>query len=228
MVMQGVRPLTEAELADKGPGPLLATAYHGAEVLRWSARVYPATSFLLPISLRRALLRLAGLKIGAHVGGLRHCGFQTKNVTIGDGSWVNVGCWFEGAGQIEIGRNAFIGPQVMIITSHHPIDENGEVERMPEPSKVRIGERCWIGARATIMPGVTIGDGTVIGAGSVVTRDCDPGAVYVGVPARRVRLQNPGKAVKRLADHVEQLVVPVVVAAAGQPGDGGTGEPQRL
>ena len=217
MVIQGVRTLTDAELADKGPNPLLASAYHGAEVLRWSARVHPGTSFLLPVSLRRVLLRLAGLKIGAHVGGLRHCGFQTRNVAIGDGSWINVGCWFEGAGQVEIGRNAFLGPQVMIITSHHPIDEHGEVARMPQPSKVRVGDRCWIGARSTIMPGVTIGDGTVIGAGAVVTKDCDPGALYVGVPARRVRLHDAGEAVQRLADHVQQLVVPGVVAAAAQP-----------
>jgi acetyltransferase-like isoleucine patch superfamily enzyme len=37
------------------------------------------------------------------------------------------------------------------------------------------------------MPGVTIGAGTTIGAGAVVTKDCEPGAGYVGVPARRLR-----------------------------------------
>jgi acetyltransferase-like isoleucine patch superfamily enzyme len=37
------------------------------------------------------------------------------------------------------------------------------------------------------MPGVKIGAGTIVGAGAVVTKDCEPGAVYVGVPARRVR-----------------------------------------
>jgi maltose O-acetyltransferase len=52
---------------------------------------------------------------------------------------------------------------------------------------VHIEDRCWIGTRAMIMPGVTIGEGTVIGAGALVTKDCDPGAVYIGVPARRVR-----------------------------------------
>jgi maltose O-acetyltransferase len=226
MTMPGMRPLTEAELADRGPNPLLATAFHGAEVLRWSARVFPATSFLLPLWLRRALLRLAGLKIGAQVTGLRHCGFQTRHVTIGDGSFVNVGCWFEGAGQVEIGRDVFLGPQVLVITSNHPMDSRGQVDRMPQPTRVRIGDRCWIGARSTIMPGVTIGDGTVIGAGAVVTRDCDPGAVYVGVPARRVRSHDAGEAVQRLADHVEQLVVPAVVVAAGHPGDAGTGDAQ--
>jgi maltose O-acetyltransferase len=58
---------------------------------------------------------------------------------------------------------------------------------MPSYHGVRIGDRCWIGARATILPGVSIGDGTVVAAGAVVTKDCEPGAVYGGVPARRLR-----------------------------------------
>ena len=62
-----------------------------------------------------------------------------------------------------------------------------QVARMPVPGNVHIGDRCWLGARAMIMPGVTIGDGTIIGAGSVVTKDCEPDALYVGVPAHRVR-----------------------------------------
>jgi acetyltransferase-like isoleucine patch superfamily enzyme len=151
------------------------------------ARVSPATSFLLPLTVRRGLLRLAGIDIGAQVTGLKQCGFETKRVSIGDGSFVNVGCWFEGAGRVDIGRNVFLGPQVMIITSVHELDENGQAGRMPVPSQVSIGDRCWLGARATIMPGVTIGAGTIVGAGAVVTKDCKPGAVYAGVPARQIR-----------------------------------------
>jgi maltose O-acetyltransferase len=187
MATLGIRPLTETELARRGPGPLRASAYHAVDVLRWMVRVWPATSFLLPVSARRCLLRLAGLRIGAQVTGLKQCGFQTKRVSIGDGSFVNAGCWFEGAGSVDIGRDAFLGPQVMILTSVHEIDEDGQVDRMPVAGQVRVGDRCWLGARALIMPGVTIGEGTIIGAGAVVTRDCEPGAVYVGVPARRVR-----------------------------------------
>src|ERR1700684_2948601 len=69
----GIRPLTEAELADRGPNPALASAYHAAEVRRWMTRVSPATSALLPVSLRRLLLRMSGLGIGRQVGGLKQC-----------------------------------------------------------------------------------------------------------------------------------------------------------
>jgi maltose O-acetyltransferase len=179
-----MRPLTEAELARRDPGAL---GRYAGEVLDRTAWVSPTTSFPLPLSLRRGLLRLAGLQIGAKVTGLKQCGFQSKNVSIGDGSFVNVGCWFEGFGSIDIGRDVFLGPQVLILTSTHDIDEDGQVTRTPTVSPVRIEDRCWLGARATVLPGVTIGEGTIIGAGSVVTRDCKPGALYVGVPARQVR-----------------------------------------
>jgi sugar O-acyltransferase (sialic acid O-acetyltransferase NeuD family) len=57
---------------------------------------------------------------------------------------------------------------------------------------VSIGERCWIGTGAMINQGVgdtklAIGHDTTIGSGSVVVRDCDPQAIYVGIPAKRIK-----------------------------------------
>ena len=56
---------------------------------------------------------------------------------------------------------------------------------------VHIARACWLGTGAAINQGTpqarrSIGEGTVIGSGAVVIRDCDPGAVYAGVPARRI------------------------------------------
>lgn len=184
MTTPGMRPLTDAHLARRDPGVLRRYA---DEVLDRTAWVCPTMSLPLPLSLRRALLRLAGLRIGAKVTGLKRCRFQSNQVSIGHGSFVNAECRFEGFGRIDIGCDVFLGPQVMILTSTHEVDEDGQVTRMPASKPVRIGDRCWLGARATILPGVTIGEGTVIGAGAVVTKDCKPGAVYVGVPARRLR-----------------------------------------
>jgi maltose O-acetyltransferase len=184
MTTPGMRRLTEADLARRDPGSLRRYA---SEVLDRTAWISPATSFLLPVSLRRVLLRLAGLRIGVKVTGLKQCAFQSNQVSIGDGCFVNAGCQFEGFGPIDVGRDVFLGPQVMILTSTHEIDEDGQVKRNPACKPVRVGDRCWLGARVTILPGVTIGEGTIIGAGAVVTQDCKPGAVYVGVPARQLR-----------------------------------------
>ncbi|WP_290368283.1 DapH/DapD/GlmU-related protein [Microbacterium sp. Bi121] len=51
-----------------------------------------------------------------------------------------------------------------------------------------IGAGAWIGAHATILPGVTVGRGAVVAAGALVTEDCVPNGLYVGVPARLVRI----------------------------------------
>lgn len=154
--------------------------------MRWLRRGYLVTSPLLPLALRRTLLRLGGVKLGAMVTGLERCRFQSPQVSIGAGSGVNARCFFEGSGPIEIADHCLIGPEVMILTSVHEINE-GEVGRMPHWRPVRIGEGCWIGARATIMPGIEIGPGAIVAAGAVVTKNCEPGAVYGGVPARRIR-----------------------------------------
>lgn len=51
---------------------------------------------------------------------------------------------------------------------------------------------CWIGAGAVINQGnddykLTVHSGAVIGSGAVVIRDCEPNAVYAGVPAKRIK-----------------------------------------
>jgi sugar O-acyltransferase (sialic acid O-acetyltransferase NeuD family) len=57
---------------------------------------------------------------------------------------------------------------------------------------VFIGARCWVGTGAVINQGsvetkLIIGADTMIGSGSVVVKDCDPNAVYVGIPAKRIK-----------------------------------------
>ena len=57
---------------------------------------------------------------------------------------------------------------------------------------VHLHDGCWIGAGAVINQGnlnkkLRIGDNTVVGSGAVVTSDCDPNAVYLGVPAKRIK-----------------------------------------
>ncbi len=46
-----------------------------------------------------------------------------------------------------------------------------------------------VGTNAVIMPGVTIGEGSVIGACSLVTKDTEPWTIYVGTPARPVKMR---------------------------------------
>lgn len=52
-----------------------------------------------------------------------------------------------------------------------------------------IGQGSFVGVNATFNDGVKVAADNVIGAGALVTRDTEPGRVYVGSPARAV----PGK-----------------------------------
>ena len=56
-----------------------------------------------------------------------------------------------------------------------------------EREKVIIGNDVWIGTNVTILDGITIWDGAIIWAGSIVTKDVEPYAIVVGVPARVIR-----------------------------------------
>lgn len=55
-----------------------------------------------------------------------------------------------------------------------------------------IGDRVKIGAGVTLRPRVTIGDGAQIGAGAVVVTGIPPGEVWVGNPARFLRVHEHG------------------------------------
>ncbi|MDQ7992688.1 MAG: acyltransferase [Propionicimonas sp.] len=143
-------------------------------------------SAIFPNRLRRGILRLGGVRIG-NSSIASGCFIGSPRLTIGDRSFVNVGTFFDGLAQVTVGSDVHIAMGAMIITSSH---ELGEAERRggavrAEP--VSIGDGAWIGARATLLPGVTVGPGAVIAAGAVVTSDCEPNAVYAGVPARLVR-----------------------------------------
>lgn len=57
---------------------------------------------------------------------------------------------------------------------------------------VRLGTRSWIGTGAAVNQGsndakLVVGADTVVGSGAVVVKDCDEAAVYVGIPARRIK-----------------------------------------
>lgn len=49
-----------------------------------------------------------------------------------------------------------------------------------------IGEYSFVGVNATFNDGVRVASDNVIGSGALVTRDTEPGRVYVGSPARAV------------------------------------------
>ncbi|MFW6308183.1 MAG: acyltransferase [Campylobacterales bacterium] len=127
---------------------------------------------------------IKGSKIGKNCSFGQNC-VVGPNVTIGSGVKVqnNVSI-YEG---VEVEDDVFIGPSVVFTNVINP---RAFVVRKNEYRKTVVKKGATIGANATIVCGVTIGDYAMIGAGAVVTKDVEPYALMVGVPARKAGLVN--------------------------------------
>lgn len=53
-----------------------------------------------------------------------------------------------------------------------------------------------VGANVVIMPGVTLAEGSVVGACSLVTQNTEPWTIYVGTPARPLKLRPKAKMIE--------------------------------
>lgn len=110
-----------------------------------------------------------------------------KNITIGSDVYINFGCTLLDCGQITIGNNTLLGPNVSMYSANHSLDSSERIAGALIPEPITVGDRVWIGGGSTVLSGVTIGDDTVIGAGSVVTHDIPSGVLAAGNPCRVIR-----------------------------------------
>ena len=111
-----------------------------------------------------------------------------ENIHLGKNVAINRNCTFLAHGDISVGENTMIGPNVTILTVDHDYRVEGiETHTAHKISPVVIGRNVWIGANAVILPGVTIGDSAVVAAGSVVTADVAENSIVGGNPARFIK-----------------------------------------
>ena len=107
---------------------------------------------------------------------------------IGANTFINRGAYFMDGGQIEIGKNCFIGPQCSFYTANHPLLASQRNLGFEQAKPIHVGNDVWIGGDVTILPGVTIGDKAVIGAKSLVTKDIPASCLAYGNPCKVIRL----------------------------------------
>ncbi|MEK6609087.1 MAG: acyltransferase [Myxococcota bacterium] len=77
----------------------------------------------------------------------------------------------------------FVGPSAVFTNVSNP---RAFIERKHEFRATRVRRGATIGANATIVCPCDVGAYALVGAGAVVTRDVEPHALMMGVPARRV------------------------------------------
>lgn len=110
-----------------------------------------------------------------------------KNISIGNDVYINFGCVILDCGQVCIGDNTLIGPNVGLFSGNHTTDAEERAAGGLIPKPITIGSRVWLCGNVTVVPGVTIGDDTIIGAGSVVTKDIPSGVIAAGNPCKVLR-----------------------------------------
>ena len=116
-----------------------------------------------------------------------HANFGLKHVHFGKNVFINFNSTFVDDGEITIGDDVMVGPNVSFITASHPISPRLRKKKLQYNKPIRIGTNVWIGSNVVILPGVTIGDNSVIGAGAVVTKDVPSNVVVVGNPSKILR-----------------------------------------
>ena len=112
----------------------------------------------------------------------------SRKCSLGDNSGIGINCTIHG--DVTIGRNVMMGPNVSIYTRNHcieridiPMNKQGATKERP----VIICDDVWIGCNVVILPGVVVGSHSVIGAGAVVSKNIPEYAIVVGNPAKIIK-----------------------------------------
>ena len=105
-------------------------------------------------------------------------------VQVGRNTWIGPFVVLDGSGGLTIGSNCSIsaGAQLYSHDSVRWATSGGTAKY--EYSRTVIGDNCYIGPNVVVARGVTVGEGSVIGANSVVLHDIPPGTKAGGNPCR--------------------------------------------
>ena len=139
-------------------------------------------------SIKSKLLRWAGVKVGKNVEIFQGVKIQgVGKVEIGDEAFIGheVLLMINEGSKIIIEPNAIVGSRSTLVTGFHDItpNDNRILSRKGTTSTIVIGQGCSVSTSCLVLPGVTVGAMSLVAAGSVVTHDVEPFTMVAGVPA---------------------------------------------
>lgn len=96
-------------------------------------------------------------------------------------------CTIAAGSRIIAGSDAFLGDGFTSVTVPEKYRDTVNF------STVKLEKFVGVGTNAVIMPGITLAEGCVIGANSLVTKDTEPWTIYVGSPAKPIKIRPKDK-----------------------------------
>jgi acetyltransferase-like isoleucine patch superfamily enzyme len=140
----------------------------------------------LGIELRRLLARHIFKRCGENFKAFQHVEFSFGyNLEVGDNVVVHQHVLLDDRGGIVIGNNASISDYANIYSHTHSIVDQRDVTNAT--TVIENGVR--ITYHATVLAGVHVHEQGMVGAMAVATKDVRPYHVYVGIPAKSVRVK---------------------------------------
>jgi acetyltransferase-like isoleucine patch superfamily enzyme len=140
----------------------------------------------LGVELRRLLARYIFKRCGENLKSFHNVEFSFGyNMDVGDNVVIHRNVLLDDRGGIVLGNNVSISDYANIYSHTHSIVEQKDVTN----AVTRIDDGVRITYHATVLAGVHVNEQGMVGAMAVATKDVRPYHVYVGIPAKSVRVK---------------------------------------
>ena len=145
-----------------------------------------AQNVWLGVLLRRLLAKHIFKRCGENFKCFQHTEFSFGyNMEVGDNVVVHRHVLLDDRGGITLGNNVSISDYANIYSHTHSIVEQKDVTN----ARTVIEDNVRITYHATVLAGVHVGENGMVGAMALATKDVRPYHVYVGIPAKSVRVK---------------------------------------
>jgi acetyltransferase-like isoleucine patch superfamily enzyme len=140
----------------------------------------------LGVQLHRVLARHIFKSCGENFKAFQHVEFSFGyNMEVGDNVVVHRHVLLDDRGGISLGNRVSISDYANIYSHTHSIVDQKDVT----DALTRLDDGVRITYHATVLAGVHVGEEAMVGAMAVATKDVRPYHVYVGIPAKSVRVK---------------------------------------
>jgi len=140
----------------------------------------------LGVDLRRMLAQRIFKKCGENFKAFQHVEFSFGyKMEVGDNCVIHRHVLLDDRGGIVIGNRVSVSDYANIYSHTHSIVDQKDVT----DAVTRLDDGVRITYHATVLAGVHVGEEAMVGAMAVATKDVRPYHVYVGIPAKSVRVK---------------------------------------